>query len=193
MLKTQKMSRKEQIIKKATLLFRKKGYTAASMRDLANELNIEAASLYSHIRSKEQILDKICFRMVDAFVEGLNEVEEAASAADTKLRRAIIAHILVITRDTDASAVFFNEWRHLGSERLQEFLLQREAYEERFRDIMREGIRAGVFKEVDARFATLTLLSSLNWTYNWYRKDGKMSPEEIGNQLADLLINGLKQ
>ncbi|MFA0963008.1 TetR/AcrR family transcriptional regulator [Roseivirga sp. BDSF3-8] len=193
MLKTRKLSRKEQITKVATLLFRKKGYTAASMRDLATELGIEAASLYSHIRSKEQILDKICFRMVDAFVEGLNQVEQEVIGADAKLRRAIVTHIVVITRDTDASAVFFNEWRHLSNERLQEFLLQREAYEERFREIMREGIRDGVFKEVDARFATLTLLSSLNWTYNWYRKDGKMSPEEIGNQLADLLINGLKQ
>jgi AcrR family transcriptional regulator len=68
------ISRKEQIIQKAAKLFKEKGFEAASMRDIAGELGIEAASLYSHIKSKDEILETICFRMADELLKAIEEV-----------------------------------------------------------------------------------------------------------------------
>lgn len=190
---TVKKSRKEQIEEKATALFQERGYAATSMRDLAQVLGIEAASLYSHIRSKEEILQKICFRMADEFFNAWNEVElENRSQAD-KMEKAMIAHVQVITKDTAASAVFFNEWRHLSEPSLSDFLSMRADYEGRFINIIKDGIASGEFAEVDEKFTMLTILSSLNWTHNWFKPSGNLSPEEVGKRLAALLLNGLKK
>lgn len=188
-----KKSRKQQIEEKATKLFREKGYAATSMRDLAQVLGIEAASLYSHIKSKEEILQKICFRMADQFFAAWKEVEKEQGSFSAKMEKAAIAHVKVITKDTDASAVFFHEWRHLSEPHLSEFLIMREDYEGRFKTIIRNGIENGEFEKVDEKFMMLTILSSLNWTYNWYKPTGSLRPEEIGKQLANLILNGLKK
>ena len=190
---TVKKSRKEQIEEKATTLFQQRGYAATSMRDLAQVLGIEAASLYSHIKSKEQILQKICFRMAEEFFNAWQEVEQEERSQAAKLEKAMIAHVKVITRDTAASAVFFNEWRHLSEPHLSEFLSMREDYEGRFIQIIKEGMESGEFNPVDEKFTMLTVVSSLNWTHNWFKASGSLSPEEVGLRLASLLLNGLKK
>ncbi|MTI32968.1 TetR/AcrR family transcriptional regulator [Xanthovirga aplysinae] len=190
----EKVSRKKQIELQATELFRTKGYSASSMRDLAQELGIEAASLYSHIRSKEEILQKIIFGMAERFFEKLNAIPKNENLSFAKqLEQSIIAHIEVITKNTAASAVFFNEWRHLSEPNLSKFLDLREEYEGRFRDIITKGMETNEFRDIDERFAVFAILSSLNWTHTWYKVEGKMSPEQIGRQLSGLLINGLKK
>lgn len=189
-METAVLTRKEQISQLATALFQQKGYAATSMRDLAKALEIEAASLYSHIRSKEEILQNICFRMAEAFFEGLEAVDKAAPAAQ-QLRVAIFAHVQVLTCNPAASVVFQQEWRHLSGRFLNDFLKMREKYEQMFRNIIRQGISKGEFRSIDEKFATLTLLSSLNWLPTWYRPDGNMSPEEIAENLAELLLKGL--
>src|SRR6186713_3393653 len=116
------LSRKEQVIRKAAELFRIKGYAASSMRDLAQLLGIEAASLYSHIKSKEEILQNLCFDMAAEFRKSLEEVEKQNVTAGEKLRLGIIGHIQVMSRDLTASAVFMNEHRHLSHPYLRDFL-----------------------------------------------------------------------
>lgn len=188
-----KKSRKEQIEEKATRLFREKGYAATSMRDLAQVLGIEAASLYSHIKSKEEILQKICFRMADEFFEAWKEVEVANQSHALQMEKAAAAHVKVITANTDASAVFFNEWRHLSEPYLSDFLRMRDDYEGRFINIIERGIESGEFQTVDSKFMMLAILSSLNWTHNWYKPGGSLRPEEVAKKLSNLILNGLKK
>lgn len=188
-----KKSRKQQIEEKATKLFRERGYAATSMRDLAQLLGIEAASLYSHIKSKEEILQKICFRMADQFFAAWKNVEDENESFSAKMEKAAIAHVSVITKNTDASAVFFNEFRHLSEPHLTKFLEMKDDYEGRFMDILKDGMKSGEFKLVDEKFMMLTILSSLNWTHNWFKPTGSLSPDEVGKKLAGLLLNGLKQ
>jgi TetR/AcrR family transcriptional regulator, cholesterol catabolism regulator len=187
-----KKGRKQQIEEKATELFQEKGYAATSMRDLAQVLGIEAASLYSHIKSKEEILQKTCFQMAEEFFKAWSAVENENSSIAAKMRKAMIVHVQVVTKNTAASAVFFNEWRHLSEPHLGDFLAMRDDYEGRFMQIILDGMASGEFKNVDKKFMMLTILSSLNWTHNWYKTNGNLSSEEIGERLANLLLNGLK-
>lgn len=188
------LSRKEQVIRKAAELFKEKGYAAASMRDLAQLLGIEAASLYSHIKSKEEILRSLCFDMAAEFRKSLDEVEKQDLPASEKLRNGIIGHIQVMAKDLTASAVFMNEHRHLSQPYLRDFLLLRINYINRFKAIIEEGTRSGEFKNtIDKKLAVMTLFSSLNWMPMWYDPSGLIDPVELGVQLSDMLVNGLKR
>ncbi|WP_092099480.1 TetR/AcrR family transcriptional regulator [Pontibacter chinhatensis] len=186
------LTRKEQIEKTATALFKSKGYAATSMRDLANALGIEAASIYSHIRSKEEILQRVCFKMADEFFDALDAAESMESTATVRLQRAIAAHVQVLTQNTEASAVFLHEWRHLSEPLHSNFLALRDKYEARFREIIHEGIQRGEFTVPDEKFAVLTILSALNWIHTWYKPEGKMTPTEIAENLSEMLLNGLR-
>lgn len=187
------LTRKEQVIRKAAELFKEKGYVASSMRDLAQKLGIEAASLYSHIKSKEEILQSLCFDMATEFRKSLDAVEKQNLTATDKLKKGIIGHIQVMAKDLTASAVFMNEHRHLSQPYLRDFLLLRINYINRFKAMIEEGVEKGEFKNtIDKKLAVMTLFSSLNWMPQWYDPSGNIDPE-LGSKLADMLVNGLKK
>src|SRR6478736_6409183 len=188
------LSRKEQVIRKAAELFREKGYAASSMRDLAQKLGIEAASLYSHIKSKEEILHSLCFDMAAEFRKSLVEVEKLNVSASERLRLGIIGHVEVMAKDLTASAVFMNEHRHLSQPYLRDFLLLRINYINRFKAIIEQGVKNNEFKStINTKLAVMTLFSSLNWMPQWYDPGSVIQPAELGQQLSDMLVNGLKK
>jgi TetR/AcrR family transcriptional regulator, cholesterol catabolism regulator len=192
MAETIKISRKARIEKIATELFREKGYSATSMRNLADHIGIEAASLYSHIKSKEEILQNICFRIAREFFLAVDMVSSAGSASE-KLREMIIGHIRVITKDPASTAVFANEWKHLSEPHLSDFLKMRHIYELKYTEVIDAGKLSGEFEDIDTRLAVLTILSGINSMQNWYKPDGKLSATEIAEQLSVLALNGIKK
>jgi len=184
-------TRKTEVEQKASALFREKGYTATSMRDLAQHLGIEAASLYSHIRSKEELLRNTCFSLADELFTAMEMITKQDLSARAHLEAALQSHLEVITRDCDRSMVFLHEFRHLSEPWLGEFLKMRKAYEQNFMLILRKGIRNGEFRKIDEKITTLALLSAVNSTPVWYRKGAGVQPKTLATQLSDILINGL--
>jgi AcrR family transcriptional regulator len=186
-------SKKKYIHEVAGSLFRQQGYPATSMRQIAAGLGIEAGSVYSYIKSKEEILQAICFEMASEFFRLIKPVFEKETDSENRLRSAIIAHVKVITGNIDAAAVFFHDWRHLSEPYLSDFKEQRLKYESWFRKIIKDGMEDGSFRPGDEKLTSLTILSALNWTYEWYKPEGKMSSDEIADNLADILIKGLRK
>ncbi|MDP4198124.1 MAG: TetR/AcrR family transcriptional regulator [Bacteroidota bacterium] len=184
------VARRDQIRLKAQTLFRERGYSATSMRDLADGIGIEAASLYNHIGSKEEILRDICFAMAESFFAAIEPVMRSSIDPKEKLRAAMEAHFGVITFNADASAVFLHEWRHMGEPYITDFKLMRRRYERMFRSILEEGMDRGLFRRIDPILATHTLLSATNWTYESYRTQRKPTLEEL-NQITTILIEGI--
>lgn len=185
--------RKLEILEIAQRLFCENGYAATSIRDIAKAANVEPASLYSHINGKEELLDRTCFMMADKFLTGIDDVNDIYFDAAQKLKMAVDTHINILTNHLDASVVFQHEWRYLSDERKAEFIELRNKYEEGFRVIVQTGIDEGIFNEVDVKFATLALLSSLNWIVEWYDKDGDLTPSEIADRLYQFVLTGLKK
>ncbi len=187
------INRKEQITETAAKLFRKKGYIATTMRDLAAELGIEAASIYHHVKSKEELLETICFDMANKFILNAKEVNDIYFNAEEKLRLAIKLHIETITLNQNQSAVFLQEWRNLSEPNLSKFKMLRDQYENQFTTIIIDGENEDIFDFVDKKFAVLSILSTINFVNEWYNPQGKMNAAEIAEKLSNFILGGLRK
>ena len=188
-----KIDRKDQVLRAAERLFSQRGFHAASVRDIANALQIKGSSLYAHIESKDDLLWEIVSAAADRFFDAIRPIAGADLVPVERLKRAILAHVGVITSNLDAAAVYSNEWRNLSEDRRTQFAARRDEYEGIFRGLLGDCIREGTFAAVDEKFATLLILSSMNWIYQWYRADGPMTPEEIARKLTEMIFNGLRR
>jgi AcrR family transcriptional regulator len=186
-------NRKEQIISAAASLFQQKGYDACSVRDIANELEMEAASLYHHFKSKEELLALICFEMANKLIAAMDETNDIYFNAEQKLRMAIEQHVEIICSELSKSTVFLREWKSLSEPNLSNFKALRNKYENGLKQIISDGIQEDVFDEVDLKFACLSVLSSVNWIIEWYSPQGKMNPKEIAAKICDFVLGGLRK
>ncbi len=186
-----KESRKNQIIETATQLFKTKGFAGTSMRDLANEVGMVVGGLYSHVNSKDEILQKICFNMANKFLHLIDKalVLEHATSSD-KLDKVIQGHVRIITDDINATSVFWHEWKYMQEPWLSDFSKMQIAYENKFRSILEKGVNDGEFKIDDPSFTTMAILSSLNGLQKW--RSYSQSPEDLGSSFAKLFISGIK-
>ncbi len=187
-----KVKRKEHINSAARNLFRERGYSATSMRDIASTVGIEVASLYNHIDSKESMLQQICFTMAEKFLAIIPLVKHLQERPEEQLKEAIRLHVLVITSHADESAVFVHEWKHLSEPRLSAFKKMRNNYEGFYRDLIRRGEELGLFKNIHEKFVMMVLFSSINWLYDYYKPNGKLNPTQISDIITDIFLNGIK-
>jgi len=163
------------------------------VRDIAEALNIKAGSLYAHIETKEDLLWEILTVAADRFFDAVRPIAESDLVPIEKLKQAISAHVEVVCDSARSAGIYTTEWRHLSEPRRSEFAARRDEYEQMFRRMVHECIRSGRFQDVDEKFATLLILSSINWIYQWYRPDGPMTPEEIARRLTEMFFKGLQR
>ncbi|HEV9036551.1 MAG TPA: TetR/AcrR family transcriptional regulator [Puia sp.] len=186
-------TKKEVIIEKASRLFREKGFGAASMRDLADHVGVEAASLYNHIQSKSEILQTICFRVANAFMSNLESVETSAQPILKKMESIIRLHIRMMLDQYEYVYIADHEWRHLPEPYLSNFLNQRRNYRKRLGDIIEDGITRGEIKTIEPYTAVLVILSAISGIDSWQRSRKSTTAEALEANMVKYLIEGLKK
>lgn len=184
--------RQRQIEDAASALFRDRGYAATSVRDIARAVDIQGASVYAHVASKEDVLWSIVRRAAGRFRDALGAVmDEPGLTATERLRRMVGAHVAVLTGDLGNASVFLHEWRFLGEARRAEVLGRRDAYERGFAAVIAAGQSTGELHAPDAALAARMILSTLNGMALWYRPDGALSAGEISDAFAMLFLRAL--
>jgi len=186
-------SKKDFILMKAATMFREKGFSATSMRDLAEAVGIEAASLYNHIQSKSEILQEIVFRIANVSNTHMDNLEKSNLSALKKIESLIRFHVQLIVNQFDDYYVMINEWIHLTEPYLTNFTIQRRSYVQKMEGIISEGIRNKEMKPVMPYIAMLSILSSIRGLEFWHRTDKKISPSDLEDNMVNFLINGLKK
>lgn len=177
------------ILEVAVELFKEKGYMGSSVRDLATKLNIKAASLYAHIRSKEEILEWICFGVAHDFFEELQEVKNTKVSPQEKLNLFLDKHLSVVLKNRDVTHIYSNEWKHL-EERLPEFIELRKNYQQEVEQLISEIYKAENWELKSSAFTTRFILHTLNNSYFWFKRNTE-STSEITNEIRDKLLFGL--
>ncbi len=182
---------RERVVDAASLLFVEKGYNGTSMRDLAEVLNIEAASLYNHIANKLDILFEIISEIETACVAHIKEVEILQIPYIEKLKKIISFHVGLMMENYHKYYVSITEWLHLDSKRQSDYVKVRRAYTQDIEKIIQNGIDAGEIKKVNTYLAVLTILSSITGLQYIHRYNRDLQPEEVEEEMITTLINGL--
>ena len=185
-----KQSRKEQIIKISAKLFKEKGYSAVTMRDIAKALDIKAASLYNHIASKQDILKYVIISIAEEFTAGMNTIYNSSNTSIDKLHQIISLHVDIAYRNPYEMASLNNNWMHLEKD-VAYFLELRESYENNFRNIINHGIASGELTNLNSEVILFSILSTLRNLYMWIPKKDDVNPTEISISLSHILIQGI--
>ena len=183
-------SRREELTRIAARLFAERGYQGTSLADLAEELGVQKPSLYHHIESKEDLLWEVAWEGAEAFHGALDTVPADAPATE-RIRLALRAHLGVVAGQLDVATVFVREWRHLSGERRDRFVAERRRYEERIRDLFREGVEGSELRtDLDVPTAALLFLSAANWAYTWLRPGA--DTDALADRLYAVLLDGMR-
>ncbi|QIE60253.1 TetR/AcrR family transcriptional regulator [Rasiella rasia] len=185
------MTRKQEIIQVAASLFKEKGYSAVSMRDIAQAMNIKAASLYNHIDGKQEILATLIVEVAIEFTQAMNQVISERISAIEKIEKIIGFHIDITVNYAENIAALNNDWMHLEGEERNSVVKMREEYEENFRSIIKTGIKEGTIKAHHPEVLLFSILSTLRTLYLWNEKRGKMDVNILKKDMVTTLIYGI--
>ena len=186
-------SKKEVIIHKAATLFRKKGFAATSMRDIAASIGVEAPSLYNHIESKNAILKEVCFRVAQLFMNNLKGVELSPELNLVKIEKIIRFHISMMTEEYESVYISDHEWMHLPEPFLSDFKAQRRNYRSTLAAILQKGIDNKEISVVNPYIAVLTILSAIGGIESWQRSGKKVDVKSVAETMVRILVDGLKK
>ena len=182
----------DRILQAATRLFGERGYPSTSMRDIAEAVGILAGSLYSHISSKETLLARIVDTGLDRYLGAVIPIVDSGDPADVRFRRAVKAHVELVAGHVEESLVALHQWKFLSGDNRARVEAKRRAGSEAFGRLLADGLESGVFRPVpNSDVAVSAILGTLNGVPEWYSPKGPATPEEIGDQLAELLLGGL--
>jgi len=199
---------REDIIQAAAEVLKRKGFEATTMKDIASEVNLTAASLYHHFANKNALLIAVLEGGMDFAISQIEPIATAGLPAADRLRKMIAVHVISLTEHTAVGAAMVFEIGALvgirppsasnGGKTAIEFLDRRELFFERrdafeayFRDVVQAGIDAGEFREVDVPIFVKTMLGAHNWVSVWYREGGRLTGEDIATNMADTFLRAL--
>jgi AcrR family transcriptional regulator len=187
-------ARENQVRAAALRLFKEKGYHATSMRDIAAAVGINKGSLYSYIKSKEDLLVPVFEQAQGVLLSQIEQISADPSLSPTeRLKRAIHAHVTAVADNLDVLTVYLSEWRQLATESLATNRDQRARYAFLFHEILRDGVASGEFRPMDTRIVMLGMIGMCNYLFRWYRPDGRLTPDQIADDLIEMVMGGVAQ
>ncbi|WGD33675.1 TetR/AcrR family transcriptional regulator [Olleya sp. YS] len=181
---------KDNIIHTAANLFKDKGYSAVTMRDLASQMGIKAASLYNHINSKQDLLKTIVITIAEEFTNGMDNIVASNTSNIEKLKHIIALHVNITANNTSGMASLNNDWMHL-EDQLDYYLKLRSDYETNFLKIIKQGIASSEIKNTNPEIIMFSMLTTLQSLYLWIPKKEDLNANDLAYTLSQVLIDGI--
>ena len=189
---TDNNSKREFIIIHAAKLFKEKGYKAASMRELAASVGVEAASLYNHIESKEDLLNAICMNVANRYTSRIGELENQEIPVIEKIEKLIRFHVKEMMNNYEEVYVTDHDWRNMSEPHLSEYREMRRNYRKRFAAIVQQAIDQNEIKSVDANSAVMIFINAIAAVDQWHRIVHKVNSKDLEDNIITILVNGIR-
>jgi TetR/AcrR family transcriptional regulator, cholesterol catabolism regulator len=181
----------DRLLDTAAGLFWEKGYAATTTREIAAALNIQQASLYYHMASKEDLLYQIFGSSLQQFLTDVPVAVQQASDSRERIRVLIRVHIFTLLRYQKRNMTMLTELRALSPRHRAEVVALRERYAAFVRSTIEDAQANGTIRsDVPAAYLSLGLLNMLNWAARWYRENRDPSPDQVAALFFKLYLEG---
>ncbi|MEC4018566.1 TetR/AcrR family transcriptional regulator [Streptomyces sp. H27-D2] len=184
----------QRLLAAATRLFADQGYDRTSVQEIVEAAGVTKGALYHYFGSKEDLLHEVYGRVLRLQQERLDAFADADAPVERRLRDAAADVVVTTLENLDDTKIFFRSMHQLSPEKDKQVRAERRRYHERFRALVEEGQRTGVFTTatpadlvVDYHFGSVHHLAS------WYRPDGSLTPQQVADHLADMLLRSLRR
>ncbi len=186
-----RQARVEAVVDAAARLFSTNGFSATSVREVADGAAMTKAGLYYHFPEKEDLLYRICEHAISGVLAGARQALACEADPTARLACLLRNHIDYFFRHPHYLTVLNREHKTLSAEpRAQIFALERD-YLDLVRGVIRDGQAAGCLRPVDPTVGAFAMLTVMNNLYDWYDADGRVAPEELVGQISTILLDGL--
>ena len=186
---TEEPNRRGDIVRAAGQLFREKGYSATTIRDIANAVGMRSGSPFYHFKTKHDMLRAVVLEGLDAIGDAVARAAQTGKSPRATFEAMLRAHLgqLLEAEGRNFAATLLHESRHLDPEVLAELVVRKDRYEAMWQKVLKDLKGAGLIAD-DSPVARLFLLGAMNWTVQWYRPEGSRNIDQLARQLADFVI-----
>ncbi|MEJ2863611.1 TetR/AcrR family transcriptional regulator [Actinomycetospora flava] len=181
----------DELTRTATRLFQARGIRAVSLQDIADEVGVTKAALYHYFANRDDLLRHVFGDWIKRDIAKLDAVTSIPGSARERLHGYVRHHIACLTESIELYSVSFSSEAELPPEVRSEFRKFKRESDLVVQDIIREGVRNGEFVDSDEHTTVFAIDGMCNWLWKWYKASGPMSPDQIADQFADLILYGL--
>jgi AcrR family transcriptional regulator len=185
-------ARRLAILRAAARVFRRTGFSATGMREIASEAEISPGNLYHYFNGKHELVFFCQERALERLLEELARARRRSGSAADRLRGVLDTHVRCLLDDVEGSTAHL-ELDVLPAGMREAIIHKRDRYERGLCRLVSSGVRDGTFAPCDPRLVTRAMLGAINWTARWFRADGPRSPADVASEVADYLVRGLRR
>jgi TetR/AcrR family transcriptional regulator, cholesterol catabolism regulator len=180
--------KRERILEEAVKLFYERGFTGTTLDDIAAELGVTKPFIYTHFRSKTELLAALCKPTIELSLNAVANAATSAGSPTERLRRAMVDFTQVVLSRQANIAIYFREEKNLEPAGLAEINALRKKFDRVLSNLLNEGVSAGEFAIKDVNLAALAIGGMISWAYTWHRPEGRLPLDEMCNSMADLAL-----
>ena len=180
--------KRERILQEAVALFYERGFAGTTLDDIAAELGVTKPFIYTHFRSKTDLLAAICKPTIEMSAAAITDASKLPGAATERLRHAIIDFTRVVLQRQPNIAIYFREEKSLAPDALAEINALRKRFDRLLSKLLSDGVASGEFAIKDVKMAALAIGGMISWAYTWHRPTGRLTVDETCASMADLAL-----
>ncbi len=180
--------KRERIIEEAVKLFYARGFTGTTLDDIAAELGVTKPFIYTHFRSKVELLAALCKPTIELSLAAVETASKEPGSPSERLYRAVVDFTHVVLSRQANIAIYFREEKNLTPEALAEINALRRKFDRVLSELLAEGVAAGEFRIADVNLAALAIGGMISWAYTWHRAGGRLTLDDMCARMADLAL-----
>jgi len=180
--------KRERILEEAVKLFYERGFTGTTLDDIAAELGVTKPFIYTHFRSKTDLLAALCKPTIELSLEAVTSAAKGLGSPTERLQRAVMDFTQVVLSRQANIAIYFREEKNLAPDALAEINALRKRFDRVLSKLLAEGLAAGEFDVKDVSLTALAIGGMISWAYTWHRPEGRLALDEMCERMADLAL-----